>query len=157
MYDACVPWPERPKGAKDKSRGPKGLQLEVGARRAPKLLVFIIWEYIPVPQNFYSFPYFSLLHSLYSWLIRRNCEFDQLCSENLKNDFLDFVITTQNIIFLLRYKSFNVRLSVKISGGFLFSGFSDCWLFIQCCSWHSQGDTPQKKSSNKCLKDKMRK
>ena len=39
MYDACVPWPERPKGAKDKSRGPKGLQLEVGARRAPKLLV----------------------------------------------------------------------------------------------------------------------
>ena len=23
MYDACVPWPERPKGAKDKSRGPK--------------------------------------------------------------------------------------------------------------------------------------
>ena len=40
MYDACVPWPERPKGAKDKSRGPKGLELEVGARRAPKLLVF---------------------------------------------------------------------------------------------------------------------
>ena len=40
MYDACVPWPERPKGAKDKSRGPKGLKLEVGARRAPKLLVF---------------------------------------------------------------------------------------------------------------------
>ena len=36
MYDACVPWPERPKGAKDKSRGPKGLELEVGARRAPK-------------------------------------------------------------------------------------------------------------------------
>ena len=29
MYDACVPWPERP----------KGLKLEVGARRAPKLLV----------------------------------------------------------------------------------------------------------------------
>ena len=42
MYDACVPWPERPKGAKDKSRGPKGLRLEVGARRAPKLLVMII-------------------------------------------------------------------------------------------------------------------
>ena len=39
MYDACVPWPERPKGAKDKSRGPKGLKLEVGAQRAPKLLV----------------------------------------------------------------------------------------------------------------------
>ena len=39
MYDACVPWPERRKGAKDKSRGPKGLELEVGARRAPKLLV----------------------------------------------------------------------------------------------------------------------
>ena len=39
MYDACVPWPERPKGAKDKSRGPKGLELEVGAQRAPKLLV----------------------------------------------------------------------------------------------------------------------
>ena len=39
MYDACVPWPERPKGAKDKSRGPKGLELEVGARRAPKILV----------------------------------------------------------------------------------------------------------------------
>ena len=39
MYDACVPWPERPKGAKDKSRGPKGLELDVGARRAPKLLV----------------------------------------------------------------------------------------------------------------------
>ena len=38
MYNACVPWPERPKGAKDKSRGPKGLELEVGARRAPKLL-----------------------------------------------------------------------------------------------------------------------
>ena len=38
MYDACVPWPERPKGAKDMSRGPKGLELEVGARRAPKLL-----------------------------------------------------------------------------------------------------------------------
>ena len=42
MYDACVPWPERPKGAKDKSRGPKGLELEVGARRAPKLLVSYI-------------------------------------------------------------------------------------------------------------------
>ena len=42
MYDACVPWPERPKGAKDKSRGPKSLELEVGARRAPKLLVFHI-------------------------------------------------------------------------------------------------------------------
>ena len=42
MYDACVPWPERPKGAKDKSRGPKGLELEVGARRAPKLLVIYI-------------------------------------------------------------------------------------------------------------------
>ena len=42
MYDACVPWPERPKGAKDKSRGPKGLKLEVGARRAPKLLVIYI-------------------------------------------------------------------------------------------------------------------
>ena len=42
MYDACVPWPERPKGAKDKSRGPKGLELEVGARRAPKLLVVYI-------------------------------------------------------------------------------------------------------------------
>ena len=41
MYDACVPWPERPKGAKDMSRGPKGLQLEVGARRAPTLLVYI--------------------------------------------------------------------------------------------------------------------
>ena len=39
MYDACVPWPERPRGAKDKSRGPKGLELEVGARRASKLLV----------------------------------------------------------------------------------------------------------------------
>ena len=37
MYDAWVTWPERPKGAK--SRGPKGLKLEVGARRAPKLLV----------------------------------------------------------------------------------------------------------------------
>ena len=37
-----VPWPERPKGAKDKSRGPKGLQLEVGAQRAPKLLVLYI-------------------------------------------------------------------------------------------------------------------
>ena len=46
MYDACVPWPERPKGAKDKSRGPKGLKLEVGARRAPKLLVIhIIYKY----------------------------------------------------------------------------------------------------------------
>ena len=44
MYDAWVTWPERPKGAKDKSRGPKGLKLEVGARRAPKLLVYI---YIP--------------------------------------------------------------------------------------------------------------
>ena len=38
MYDACVPWPERPKGAKDKVKmpegqkaGPKGCQLEVGA------------------------------------------------------------------------------------------------------------------------------
>ena len=40
MYDACVPWPERPKGAKDMSRGPKGLELEVGAQRAPKLLVY---------------------------------------------------------------------------------------------------------------------
>ena len=37
MYDACVPWPERPKGAKDEV---KGHQLEVGTRRAPKLLVF---------------------------------------------------------------------------------------------------------------------
>ena len=46
MYDACVPWPERPKGAKDKSRGPKGLELEVGARRAPKLLVGNIFQYI---------------------------------------------------------------------------------------------------------------
>ena len=42
MYDACIPWPERPKGAKDKSRGPKGLELEAGARRAPKLLSNII-------------------------------------------------------------------------------------------------------------------
>ena len=39
MYDARVPWPECPKGAKDKSRDPKGLELEVGAQRAPKLLV----------------------------------------------------------------------------------------------------------------------
>ena len=53
MYDACVPWPERPKGAKDKSRGPKCLELEVGARRAPKLLVNSIeanhqleWEWL---------------------------------------------------------------------------------------------------------------
>ena len=46
MYDACVPWPERPKGAKDKSRGPKGLELEVGAQRAPKLLVTYINLYI---------------------------------------------------------------------------------------------------------------
>ena len=45
MYDACVPWPERPKGAKDKSRGPKGLQLEVGAQRAPKLLYFFICRF----------------------------------------------------------------------------------------------------------------
>ena len=44
MYDAWVPWPERPKGAKDKSRGPKGLELEVGARRTPKLLVI---KYFP--------------------------------------------------------------------------------------------------------------
>ena len=44
MYDACVPWPERPKGAKDKSRGSKGLELEGGARRAPKLLVFIYFR-----------------------------------------------------------------------------------------------------------------
>ena len=44
MYDACVPWPERPKGAKDKSRGLKGLELEVGARRAPKLLVSPIFK-----------------------------------------------------------------------------------------------------------------
>ena len=48
MYDACVPWPERPKGAKDKSRGPKGLKLEVGARRAPKLLVCYIFENVMV-------------------------------------------------------------------------------------------------------------
>ena len=44
MFDACVPWPERPKGTKDKSRGPKGLELEVGARRAPKLLVCYIFK-----------------------------------------------------------------------------------------------------------------
>ena len=48
MYDACVPWPERPKGAKDKSRGPKGLELEVGARRAPKLLVCYIFVKVMV-------------------------------------------------------------------------------------------------------------
>ena len=52
MYDACVPWPERPKGAKDKSRGPKGLQLEVGARRAPKLLVFHYFQSILL--NFFA-------------------------------------------------------------------------------------------------------
>ena len=45
MYDACVPWPERPKGAKDKVKMPevqkaglKGRQLEVGAQGAPRLL-----------------------------------------------------------------------------------------------------------------------
>ena len=54
MYDACVPWPERPKGAKDKSRGPKGLELEVGARRAPKLLVINIKQCdIISPNNSY--------------------------------------------------------------------------------------------------------
>ena len=41
--DRIVTWvtrPERPKGAKDEvKRGPKGRKLEVGARRAPKLLV----------------------------------------------------------------------------------------------------------------------
>ena len=31
--------PERPKGEKDEVKRPKGLQLEVGARRAPRLLV----------------------------------------------------------------------------------------------------------------------
>ena len=43
---AWVTRPERPKGAKDEvkearraKRGPKGRRLEVGARRAPKLLV----------------------------------------------------------------------------------------------------------------------
>ena len=36
---AWVSWPERPKGAKDEVKRPKGLQLEVGARRAPRLLV----------------------------------------------------------------------------------------------------------------------
>ena len=38
---AWVLRPERPKGAKDEVKGPKGLQLEVGARRAPRLLVHI--------------------------------------------------------------------------------------------------------------------
>ena len=45
---AWVTWPERPKGAKDKVKmpegqkaGPKGRQLEVGAQRAPRLLVVI--------------------------------------------------------------------------------------------------------------------
>ena len=51
MYDACVPWPERPKGAKDKSRGPKGLKLEVGARRAPQLLLYIFYALIPGPSH----------------------------------------------------------------------------------------------------------
>ena len=32
QYDACVPWPGRQKGAKDKSRGPKGLKLEFSWR-----------------------------------------------------------------------------------------------------------------------------
>ena len=55
MYDACVPWPERPKGAKDKSRGPKGLELEVGARRAPKLLVLSYFLHFLFPQNSVKF------------------------------------------------------------------------------------------------------
>ena len=33
-------WPKAgPKGVKDELKGPKGLQLEVGARKAPRLLV----------------------------------------------------------------------------------------------------------------------
>ena len=37
-----VPRPERPKGeVKQTKAGPKGRQLEVGARRAPRLLVYI--------------------------------------------------------------------------------------------------------------------
>ena len=66
MYDACVPWPERPKGAKDKSRGPKGLELEVGARRAPKLLVsyiilFIILVSFNVLLSLFAFNIFMTL------------------------------------------------------------------------------------------------
>ena len=66
MYDACVPWPERPKGAKDKSRGPKGLELEVGARRAPKLLVcYICMLCIFVVPKILLYPLYILLYALY--------------------------------------------------------------------------------------------
>ena len=64
MYDACVPWPERPKGAKDKSRGPKGLELEVGVRRAPKLLVSI-----------YSYIFIAPAKALSVTLCHRSCLF----------------------------------------------------------------------------------
>ena len=40
---AWVTRPERPKGAKDEAISPQGLQLEVGARRAPRLLVYNIF------------------------------------------------------------------------------------------------------------------
>ena len=34
----CVTRPESPKGTKDDVKRPEGLQLEVGVRRAPKIL-----------------------------------------------------------------------------------------------------------------------
>ena len=42
IMDTCawVTRPEHPKGAKDEVKRPKGLQLEVRARRAPRLLVY---------------------------------------------------------------------------------------------------------------------
>ena len=52
-FVAWVTWPERPKGAKDKIKmpegqkaGPKGRQLEVGAQRAPTLLVIDIAAFL---------------------------------------------------------------------------------------------------------------
>ena len=48
-----------------------------------------------------------------------------------------------NKISLSRYKDILVW-SLKVSGWFLSSSFSDCRLFSQCCSRHSQGDTPSK-------------
>ena len=132
MYDACVPWPERPKGAKDKSRGPKGLELEVWARRAPKLLFFHIFSiffhifllssqstlpHICVRQgNFYEISYFFTLLAKCFFENVNHCFFPL----NLLSDFSKisdifsmfiFYTSSSTVIFAMSW-SFSIMVKV---------------------------------------------
>ena len=85
ITDAWVILPERPRAQRTKSRGPKGLQLEVGARRAPRLLVKHIIQYTPCSLGSILwilpvalgdvFPNISLLLAVYRYIILKFCIF----------------------------------------------------------------------------------